>query len=158
MGEPNSLASFRGAVDPAEELKPLVIERLGAEADSVDSGSAHPVELGRVDRARICLQRDLGAALEAEAARGRGQDRRDRFRLEERRRAAAEENRLEPPSRPWSLAGAVLDLGDERAHVVVLGPARDGVRVEIAIRAFGLTVWDVKIERERGRAVAVVVS
>src|SRR6202007_2684046 len=66
-------------------------------------------------------------------------------------------NRLEPPSRPWSLAGAALDLGDERTDVVVLGPARDGVRVEIAIWALGLAVRNMKIERKRGRAAAIVI-
>src|SRR4029077_4521491 len=94
---------------------------------------------------------------EAEVALGRSQDRCDRFRPKERGRAAAEKDRLELPSHPWRLAGAALDLGDERAHVVVLGPAHDGVRVEIAIWALGLAVRDMHIERKCGRATAIIV-
>src|SRR3546814_7719815 len=74
----------------------LVIERLHPERHAVDAGVAEAVEPGRLDRGRVGLQGDLEVVGDPEGLADGVEHGGRRFRLHQRRRAAAEEHALDP--------------------------------------------------------------
>ena len=108
-----------GAVQPRQPLQLVVAKRLDTEAETVDAGRAVRREPILGDAFRIRLERDFAIAREVERVLARGDDPRDLVRLEQRRRAAAEEDRVGRGQRASStLAGpAPRDLATQRVDV-----------------------------------------
>src|SRR6478672_9799799 len=80
---------------PAAELgeRPFA-QRLHAQRDAIDAGSAIALEALGLDRGRIGLERDLGLWSDSPVLPDGFKDRCDRARIHQRGRAAAEEDRL----------------------------------------------------------------
>ena len=88
---------------PAEPLQLGVPKRLHAEADAIDAGRAKPVHPFGVDGLGVGLERDLGVRASRSKVVAAGLDQPANFRrLEQRRRAAAEEDGVDglAPSAP----------------------------------------------------------
>ena len=81
------------AVDAAERLQRRIVERLHAERKAVDARRAIAAKALRLGAAGIGFERDLGVGGDRPESRDRLEHRRDRRRLHQRRRAAAEEDR-----------------------------------------------------------------
>src|SRR6185503_6342617 len=85
-----------GAVDPAEALQLRVVERLHAKADAIDTGAAETFQLVAIDGLGVGLERDLRGRIEIDVLTNRFDDGADLRRFEQRRRAAAEKDRVGP--------------------------------------------------------------
>ena len=140
-------------VQPAEQSQIGVVQRLHAERDAVDAGRAIAAEARGLDRRGICLQRDLGAAGHGPVACHRIEHRGDRFRLHQRRRAAAEED---AGHLARSGAGAHRrKLGREgRREALLVDRLVADMAVEVAIGAFGRAERPVHIDAEAGAGLA----
>ena len=91
-GHAKRLARPPRRMEPAETLKLLVPEGLDTEAETIDAGRSKPLEaLGR-HRLGIRLERHLGVGRHREGVTAGLDDRLHLARLEQRRRAAAEED------------------------------------------------------------------
>src|SRR5579875_593685 len=77
------LASLLSVVDTAQLLEKTRVERLRPQAEPIDSGLGVTAKLGPIDSARVGLQGNLGAGLDAEQMVGTLQERADRSRSEE---------------------------------------------------------------------------
>src|ERR1700722_9182559 len=93
MRPAHSRARLLRAMYSPEEFQYRGIERLRAEADSIDARRSHSGQLHRVHRSRIGLQRDLGVRFESKAPLRRLEYAANRLRRKQRRRAATEEDR-----------------------------------------------------------------
>ena len=116
--------------------------------NAVHAGGAIMLEAAMLGGAGIGFQRDLEVRCEAQARAGRLQERIDRFRREQRRRAAAEEHRVHgaaPCQRQVvvEVGDQCIDIGRERQRALRL------VRIEIAIRTLAHAPGQVHVERER---------
>ncbi len=87
-------ARARGIVHPAKTPQFVVVERLHAEADAIHAGGEKALEARRRRRLRIGLERDFGVGRQRERLAAGADEARDFFRFEQRRRAAAEEDRV----------------------------------------------------------------
>ncbi len=77
---------------PSEPAQVGIVEGLDAERDPVDAGRAVALEALCLDARRVGFERHLGARRDLPGPRDRVEDRTDRLRPHEGRRAAAEED------------------------------------------------------------------
>jgi hypothetical protein len=82
-------------VDAAEALQLAIIERLHTETETVDAGVAKRGEPLGGGRFWIGLERDLGVTREPKRLAAGGEQPRNFFGLEQGRRAATEEDRVD---------------------------------------------------------------
>ena len=137
-----------GAVDAPDRGELRVVEALHAEREPVHARLAVAAEALALERARVRLHRDLGVGIHHEARAHRGEQAVDRRGREEARRAAADEDRVQPP--PPHRGQARLEVGDERIDVLRFGKlAALLVGVEVAIGALAQAPRDVHVERQR---------
>ena len=100
-----------------------------------------------LDAGRVGLQRDLDIVRRLEQAARIVDQRGHRLRLHQAGRAAAEEDRGQPPAaEPLRLPG---QLAAQRGAEARLRDALPHMRVEVAVRALGQAERPVDIERER---------
>ena len=109
-----------------ERLEQVRLEALGAERDAVDAVLAQERGELRRDRLRIRLDGRLGCA------RQPGEQPRERGRLGEGRRAAAEEDRLDLAREQAALQ---LELGEQRVDVAAVLAVVPGHGDEVAVAA-----------------------
>ena len=136
-------------VDAPERLQDVVAQRLHAERHAIDTRRAIAAKAGRLDAARVGLERDLGAGLDAPQRRDLIEDRRDRLRLHQRRRAAAEED-AGNDARPGALRRVpqLAQEGGTKARLV--DAAEADVAVEVAVGALLGAERPVHIDAEAG--------
>jgi hypothetical protein len=129
-------------VDAAQKRQLAIVERLDADAQPVDAEGPKRGERFPGDGAGIGLERDLGFGGDVEGFAQVGEDSLDLARREERRRSAAEVDRLirsrvetGPPQE---------NLSPQRRKEVFNG---FGIRyrIEVAINALALTERDVDV-------------
>ena len=149
MRHHRGFAGLIGAVNPAQEFQDRRLERLRAEADSIHAGASKAPQFREVDRTRIRFERNFRVALDSKPAIGGFDQRSDRFGLEQRGRAAAEENRPDRLAGPRRTRGPALELAGQRGQVVGFGPGRGRIRIEVAVRALRFAPGNMDIERER---------
>ena len=99
-------------MDAPEPQQLLILKRLDAEAQTIDTGLAEMFQLRAIDGLGIGLDGDLGTGIEIERLADRADDAADLGRLEQRWRAAAEKNGvgLQPGWRRPDLALQRRDL------------------------------------------------
>ena len=144
-----------GAVQRAEHV---VDRRLHPEADPVEARGPQLLEVPRRHAVGVGLRRDLHVVGQAELGRGAGHDGAEVGRLQQRRRTASEEDRLDLHVAVAEHVAGEADLADRclgvrrpaGAHLVaeLLG----GVGVEVAVAAAHAAERDVDVEAERLRA------
>ena len=137
-------ADVVGARTALEHLEQVGLEALRSERDPVDAVLAEQRRELRRDRLRVRLDGRLGRGRES------GEEARERRRLGERRRAAAEKDRLHPVGEQAALE---LELRQECVDVVavlaVVAGDGDEVAVAATVRAEGQV--DVEVARARSR-------
>ena len=136
-------------VQPAEEAKVRVVQRLDAERDAVDAGGAVAAEALRLDARRVGFERDLGV-------------RRDRpvpgDRVEDAPTVAGSISDGVPPPRkmldtvrPGRAVRRRRDLAGEGLRIArLVGRLVADMAVEVAIGAFGRAERPVDIDAEAG--------
>jgi len=136
------------AVHPPQGRELLIIEALHADRQPVHARVAKAPEALDLERSRVRLHRDLGARVDLQARADRGDEPVDRGGLEEARRSAADENRVERA--PPHLGQVRFQVGHEGVDVLRFRHiAACLVRIEIAIRALADAPRDVDVERKR---------
>ena len=141
---PDRAADVVGARLPLERLEQVRLEALRAERDAIDPVFAQQRgELGR-DRLRIGLDSRLHRAGKS------GQESRERRRLREGRRAAAEEDRLDLAREQAALE---LELRQQRVDVaaVLAVVSGDGDEVAVAAAVGAERQVDVEVARARSK-------
>ncbi len=128
-------AGLPGGVAPVQARQDRVVQALHAEAHAGDPGSAVAGDALRGHVVRVALDRHLGARLHREARANPVQQRRHLVDGEERGRAAAEEQGVEPDAARPGRGVEQVPLGQERGEEAILAPR--GVRrgVERAVPA-----------------------
>ena len=110
-----------GGVQPRQPPKLRLAKRLDAEAQTVDAGRAERRQLRLVDGFGIGFERDFGVGRDIERLAAGRDDARDLVRLEQRRRAAAEERSCPPFSAclpvPARSSPCRRDLAEQRLDV-----------------------------------------
>ena len=135
-------------VHASERREVRGIEALHAQRQAVDAGGPEPGEPCLLERSGIRLERDLRVGYERNACAHRGENAVDRLGREQARRAAAEEDRQDPPSP--DRRQCEFEIGDERVDVLRFGNrASPLVRVEVAVRTFLDAPRYVNVQRER---------
>ena len=144
-------------VDAAEALQATVVETLDAEAQPIHARRAITLEAAMLGGAGIGFQGDFEAGREAQPGAGLLQERVDRFRREQRGRAAAEEHRLHgatPRQRQVDVevGNQGVDIRRERQGATLF------MRIEVAVRTFAHAPRQVHVQRQRrgGRASATL--
>ena len=134
-----------GIMVASEKGERGIAQRLHADRQARHPGLLQAEKIRPQNIIGIGFQRDLGAALDAERLRRCQQDRAQFVRPQQRRRAAAEVNRVERAMlrhpRPVRM-NVRRDGLDQRSAVAVLG----GVDVEVAIRADARAVRPVHVQ------------
>ena len=140
------------SVDAAERREVSVIETLRPQRHAVDPGVAIPGERTVLDRAGVRLQRHLEIGNDRQQLACPLQDRGDRLRGEQARRASAEEYRGDLAS--VQALGCVPEVVEQRAKVRVARYASGGhrVRIEVAVRALAHAPGQVHVQGERQAA------
>ena len=139
----DSASAARAAVLPAETRQLAIGQRLHAEADAVHSGTqkpAHPIDGHRF---RVGLEGHLGIRRDGEAVAARVDQLANLVGLEQRRRPAAEEDRV----RRAAVARAT-DLRLERRDVSRLQPGVEQTSIEVAVVADVTAERDVEVEAQ----------
>ncbi len=135
------------AVDASEPLEHGRRETLRAQRYAVDAGGAVVGEAAALDGPRIRFQRDLGGGGQRQAAAQPVEQPRQRGRLEQARRAAAQEDAGDrAPGNSGQLRVQILEQGVEVGRLRQV-PVQ-GVRIEIAVRALAHTPGEVQVERQ----------
>src|SRR5262245_50021931 len=98
-------------MDPPEPLQLAVLERLDAEAQSIDTGVAKTFQSVPLDGFGIRLDRDFTVGIDSESIANNPDDGGDLGRIEQRRRPAAEIDRVD------------LIVGPEGPADIDVGPA-----------------------------------
>ncbi len=126
-----------------------IVERLHAERDAIDAGGAIAAEALSLDAGGVGFERDLDIGIDRPGPADRIEDRADRLRLHQRRRAAAEEDaRHRAPGRP---PGGRRDLAREGCGIALLvDRLMADMGVEVAIGAFGRAERPMDIDAEAG--------
>ena len=135
-------------MDAPELLQRLVGKALCTQGDAIDAGSAIACEAAVLDRARIGLERDLDILGKLEPGSQLHQQPRQGLRREQAGCAAAEEHAGDLAT----LHGLTLrfEIPEQRRDVVGLGHlAVQGVRIEVAIRAFAHAPGEMHVQRQR---------
>ena len=147
MRQIDGAARFRRRMFPAQEFQRFVVQRLDPQRYPIDPGIGIGSELAGLDRGRVRFQGDFdivgGRHLRP---RHRDQGAR-RFRVHQRGRAAAEEDRGQPPVR--ETVQRAVQFRQQRLAPARLVDAVPDMAVEIAIGAFGLAEGPMDIERQR---------
>ncbi len=143
------LADLAARVDPAQRREAAVVETLRAERDPVDPGVPVRGECPVLDRAGICLERDLRVARNRQQIAEPRKHRLDGAGGEQARRSAAEEDRHDLA--PGDRACRELKVVEQCREIHAFGHAcrRDGMRVEVAVRALAHAPRQVHVEGER---------
>jgi hypothetical protein len=139
------------APDPLEDR---VVQRLDPQAETGDAGRAVGGELPARDALRVALHGDLRVALEREVAADGLEDAGQGVRLQERRRAAAEEDAADADAPGPRQRGQQRQLAVQGRQVPPhRGRVVQRARVEGAVVAAPRAERnvDVKAERRRGR-------
>ena len=127
---------------------------LHPQREAREAGLAQRRQLAGIDRLGVGLGGDLGAGLQAEALVDPAQDPGQLAGRQQRRRAAAEEDRVDARQRRGEHPRREVDLGEHGADVAagLLGALLAGhVRVEVAVAAARRAERHVHVEPERPR-------
>ena len=141
-----------GAVEGAQDV---VDRRLHAEADPVEAGRPQLLEVPRRDAVGVGLRGDLDVVGQAELGRRARHDRAEVGGLQQRGRAAAEEDRLDLDVAVAQHVAGEADLADRRlgvrrpAGADLVAELEGGVGVEVAVAAAHAAERDVDVETER---------
>ena len=134
-GDIDGVARLGGIVQPAERLEVGIVEGLHADRDAVDPGGAVIAKARRLDARRIGFERDFDVGRHGPMFGDGLQHAGDAFRLHQRGRAAAEEDRAHGTA--FGEAGAVGEFGRDGGNKTpLIHRLRADVAVEVAIRAF----------------------
>ena len=148
VGEVDGGPRRSGIVDAAEPHQRRVVEALHTNRQPVDAGGAKTGEASGVGRAGVRFKRDFGIGGDGEARVNARQRSGDGVRAEQARRAAPKENRLHLTTGP--LRCFLVDVPQQLRDVLVFRQvAGQGVRVEIAVRAFAHAPGKVHVDRQR---------
>ena len=131
-------------VHPAEKAQRIGFEALHADADPVDPRRLPHARAVGVDARRVRLHGHLGAGRDRERAPDRCNQAREQLRLDQRRRAATDEDGVE--RQPAEALAELADLRAQRIHVLAR-PRGPGDAREIAVLAFPLAERNVQVER-----------
>lgn len=137
------LDDLGGGVDPFEEGELRGVERLRPHRHPRHAGVPVPSEIVALDRSRVRLHRDL-PGFQAEIPRHTLQDRPDPRGRKQRRRAAADEDRVD--RHRTVLLPDPPEILEKRFLVGLMQFAGGGVRVEVAVPAFSDAERDVDVE------------
>src|SRR5262249_21387397 len=147
-------------MDPPQTLQLGVMERLHAEAQSIDTGVAETFQLPAIDRFGVRLERDFAVRIDSESIANRPDDGGDLCRIEQRRRSAAEVDRVDgvagvagAKAPAYGSVGRVFrpgDFPDERLDVARLQRLVVQPAIEIAVVADRRTERDVDVDTEGG--------
>src|SRR5262245_30433776 len=129
----------------AQTLELLVPERLDTETQTIDAGLAKTGELFERDGLGIGLEGDFSVRCKGKAASARFDNRADLVRLEQRRRAATEENRIGGVA-----IGPAADLLVQRGDVLGLQFGVKESPIEVAVVADGRAERNVDVEAQSG--------
>ncbi len=136
LGERQRGKRFLRRMLASERFEALIVERLHAERNAVDTRGTIAGEVLGLDAGRIGLERDLGVVLDVPMTPDGIEDRGDRSGPHQGRRAAAEEDAGDvTPGRERGEMRKLLQIGGEEPRLV--DAAMADVAVEVAIRAFG---------------------
>jgi hypothetical protein len=127
-----------------QPLQFLVVERLDTEADAVHAGGAERAQQVARGALGIGLERDLGVRRDVERAAAGREDPLHVVGREQRRRAAAEENRV--GGGPLAAFPRSTNLGDERVDVPTLQGRIEQTAIEIAVVADRRAERDVDVQ------------
>ena len=149
---------FARGVHAAKLGQHAIVERLDAKRDAVDAGATITAEAGGFDAGRIGFEADLDVGRDAPVFCDRVEDRRQRGRLHQRRRAAAEEDRRNGSVRHPRRGRR--DLGGKGAHEArLVDRLAAHMAVEVAIGTFRQAERPVNVDAEGGLfAVGQIVS
>src|SRR5215471_18818602 len=101
-------------MDAPEPTQLVVVKRLDTGAQTIDTSRAKTFQLVAIDSLGIGLERDFAVRVDFESIANGGHDRVNLVRIEQRRRAAAEKDRID------SFAGfrAGPDVTEQRRDVL----------------------------------------
>ncbi len=139
-------ASPVGSVKTGQASQLGLAKRLDTETETVHAGRAKGRQLRIVDAFRISFQRDLGVRRDVERVAAQGDDAGDVGRIKQRRRAAAEVDRVGRPSCP----PRALDLLQQCVDVARLLRRVEQPAVEVAVVTDGRTERDVDVKAKHG--------
>ena len=139
---------FLVVMNAAERFQVLGIEALDADREAVHAGLAIAAEFFSLESPGIRLQGDLAIGGERQACAERRDERPDRRRGKQARRAAAEKNAVDSP--PPYVGKRELQICHERLDVGLFGDFPFClVGIEIAVRTFPHAPGNVDVERKR---------
>ena len=123
-------ARLRGVVNSAERGQARVVEALHADRKPRHAGGAKGAKAVALEAARVGLERDLAARLERQAGADGGDQPLDLRRLEQARRAAADEDRVDAPAPDEGQR--CFEIGDQGVDIALLRQLRRASRARRA--------------------------
>src|SRR5215207_4923369 len=133
-------------MNPAERLQRASIKALSSQRDAIDSCCRVFLEAAALDRAWIGLERDFKCFLDRKIAARGCEHPRDHFGVEQTRRSSPEEYADQRTAA--DMFGLGFNVAFQRFYIAILRQlAAQRVRIEIAVRAFAYTPWEVHVER-----------
>ena len=122
LGQIERSQRFIGRMHSPERLETLIVERLHSKRKPIDAGRRVAGEALRLDGCRIGFERDLDIGIDTPKRGDAIEDRCDRLRSHQRRRAAAEEDAGDgAPRREVREAIELAQIGSE--ETLLLDPA-----------------------------------
>ena len=141
--------TFRGIVEPSQSPELVVSQRLDADRYPVDAGGSEAAEIFCVGRRRVGLQCHFMAFFKSPSRINPVQNPADSLRIHEARRSASEvDGDACPVACFLEIAVELPQIGIQPRAMIEI---RRGVRIEVAIRAFGLAVRPMHIYPQRRR-------
>ena len=133
-------------MNPTEKLEQMRLERLHADADTIHPAGAVAGEVCTFHGSGIGFQSNFAVRVDREQLVRAFENARHARRLKSRRRAPAEEDRLDASAAPMIHAGIMIQLLNQCFSVTCFRDFRDDVGIEIAVGTFADAIGDMNVE------------